>query len=211
MSTAFDSRRDLRRLMALNRVFTHAWHKTTLLTPPPALPDGPLLVTPNHISGLDPALVQGVLRRPVVWMMTAEYYDVPWLKPLFRKVEAIRVDKSASDSTSVRAALSALKDGRVVGIFPEGGLQRERRLRPLQPGVATLAQRLSVPILPVWIEGPMRSSPQRNMGMWRAYLVPHHVRLAVGPVLPPPAKRTAPEEFLDTLRTELLRLQRLCR
>ncbi|MEM8874728.1 MAG: lysophospholipid acyltransferase family protein [Planctomycetota bacterium] len=210
-SGPFDTRVDVRVMMGLNRFFTRFWHRSRVVRPAPRLPDGPFLVTPNHISGLDPALVQSAVPRPIVWMMTAEYYDVAWLRPFLRRVEAIRVDKEINDSSAIRAALGALKAGRVVGIFPEGRLQERRELRPLQPGAVVLAARSGVPMLPVWVDGPMRSHIHRKTNMLKAYLTPHRCRLAVGDFIPAPPRRCDPEPTLETLRAALDGLHTLCR
>ncbi|MEM6313426.1 MAG: lysophospholipid acyltransferase family protein [Planctomycetota bacterium] len=210
-SAPFEDRTDIRALVGLNRFFTRFWHRSRVIRPSPRLPDGPLLVTPNHVSGLDPLLVQSVVRRPIVWMMTAEYYDVPWLRPILRRVQAIRVDKANGDSTAVRSALAALKAGRVVGIFPEGRLQEKRELRPLQPGAAVLAARSGAPMLPVWVDGPMRSHIHRKTNMLKAYFTPHRCRIAVGNPIPASPRKADPAPTLAKLQSALDELHALCR
>ena len=202
---AYEGRRDLGMLKALNYAFCQGWHDVRVLRPPQVPRRGPVLLAINHISGLDPAAVQSALNRPVVWMMTHEFYDRPAMGWFFRRLEAIRVDRTQRDTSAVKAALRGLQAGRVVGIFPEGGIETEPHLKPLQPGAMTLAQRAGVPVHPVWIEGTMR-----NTGMLGAYLKPNRVTLAFGgPIPPDPARRPDIDALTDRLRVALTALSRL--
>jgi 1-acyl-sn-glycerol-3-phosphate acyltransferase len=57
--------------------------------------------------------------------------------------------------SATRAALRALRDGRVLGIFPEGRWSLDGNLLPFQPGVAMLALKGQAPIFPAYLEGTM--------------------------------------------------------
>ena len=50
---------------------------------------------------------------------------------VFKRIEAIPVDRFARDTASVRAALRHLKEGRILGVFPEGRIERTRELYAL--------------------------------------------------------------------------------
>jgi len=66
-------------------------------------------------------------------MMAREYYDLRSLTWLYKIVEAIPVDRSGRDLSATRAALRALNEGRVVGIFPEGKIETSQDLLPFRP------------------------------------------------------------------------------
>lgn len=114
----------------------------------------PALVLANHRSPLDPLLIAvGVDDiRPLGFMMAREYYSIPGLRFINRNQECIPVARDGKDLAATRAALRRLADGKVVGIFPEGGLNTGPGLLPANPGVAWLALKSRAPVYPVFIE-----------------------------------------------------------
>jgi len=66
---------------------------------------------------------------------------------------AIPVENDPRDLGSLRRALQALKQGAVLGIFPEGGRSDDGSLKRGKPGAALLALRAGVPLVPVGIVG----------------------------------------------------------
>ena len=114
---------------------------------------GPLIVVANHASGVDPLLVQSVLPFEPRWMMAADMRH-PMGEWLWRFGRIIFVDRGGSDPVGVREALRHLSGGGVLGLFPEGGIERRvRTLKPFQPGVGLLIRRSGARVLPIVIEG----------------------------------------------------------
>jgi len=114
---------------------------------------GPAIVVANHGGYLDPILLQTGTYRPIRYMMTSDFYDVPSVQPVYRFFRAIRVNENGPPRDSIRGALDVLKAGGVVGMFPEGQLSRDGSLSPVRPGITFLGGRAKVPIVPAWIEG----------------------------------------------------------
>jgi 1-acyl-sn-glycerol-3-phosphate acyltransferase len=79
---------------------------------------------------------------------------------------------------ATRAALRVLKDGKILGMFPEGRIEPHHQLLPFQTGAAMLATRSGVPVFPAYLDGT-----QRQTGMMQAFLHPNHARLSFGPPL----------------------------
>jgi 1-acyl-sn-glycerol-3-phosphate acyltransferase len=171
-----DQRLDRRLLQLLGVTVARCYHRTNVSRAQRLLRDGPAILVCNHISGLDPVMIQSVCPRSIIWMMAREYYEIPTLKWFFRTIEAIPVDRSGRDLTATRAALRTLADGRVLGIFPEGRIEKTRDLIPFQTGVAMMAIKTGVPVYPAYIDGT-----QRGMSMVRAFLTPSEATLAFGP------------------------------
>jgi 1-acyl-sn-glycerol-3-phosphate acyltransferase len=118
------------------------------------LPAGPFVIAPNHESLLDPVVLQLVLPRRLVYLMTEDWYDVAVLTPFFRFVRAIRVrERVGGNRAALAQAALALMNGVSVGIFPEGRLSRDGSLDTFHPGVTLLAMRVGVPIVPAAIQG----------------------------------------------------------
>lgn len=170
-----EDRPTIRILRATNVIFSRIYHQLDVVTPPRLPRHGPAILVCNHISGLDPALIQSACSRMIVWMMAREYYAQPGLRWLFRQVEVIPVDRERRDLSAMRLALAALREGRILGIFPEGKLEDSRQLLPFQTGVALIAMKAKVNVYPGYLDGT-----QRNCSMLQAYLQPQYATIAFG-------------------------------
>ena len=171
-----EQRLDVRLLQLLGVTMARLYHRTYAGAPQRLARRGAAILVCNHISGLDPVMIQSVCARAIVWMMAREYYEIPALKWFFRTIEAIPVDRSGRDLTATRAALRTLAEGRVLGVFPEGRIEKTRELIPFQTGVAMMAIKTGVPVYPAYINGT-----QRGMSMVRAFLTPSEATLSFGP------------------------------
>src|SRR3989440_7100841 len=85
--------------------------------------DGGFLLAANHISHFDPLLISLAVRRKIDWMTMAEFFRVPALGFFLRAVDAFPTERDHADRKSIRAAIEKLNCGRVVGLFPEGGIR----------------------------------------------------------------------------------------
>ena len=109
----------------------------------------------------------------------AEFFRPPAFGFLLHAIDAFPVDRDRADRKSIRAAIERLKEGRLVGLFPEGGIRDGARSllegAPLRPGASTLAQIAGVPILPCVILGSdrlysaKRWLPFRRTPIWIAF------------------------------------------
>ena len=171
-----EQRLDVRLLQLLGVSMARLYHRTYASAPQRLARRGAAILVCNHISGLDPVMIQSLCPRSIVWMMAREYYEIPVLKWFFRTIEAIPVDRTGRDLAATRAALRALGDGRVLGIFPEGKIEKTRDLIPFQTGVAMMAIKTGVPVYPAYINGT-----QRGMSMVRAFLTPSEATITFGP------------------------------
>jgi len=109
-------------------------------------PSGRLVVAGNHDSMLDPFLLAAVIPRPMRFLGKAELWKVPGLRSWLGSVEAIPIHRGSSDVAAIRSAIEALEADAVVGIFPEGGVNREG---PWLRGAARMALATGAPLLPV--------------------------------------------------------------
>jgi 1-acyl-sn-glycerol-3-phosphate acyltransferase len=124
------------------------------------------LLASNHISHFDPFIISSVAERKIDWMAMAEFFPYPLLGHFLRAVDAFPADRNRADRKTIRTAIERLRDGRVVGLFPEGGIRDGARSllegAPLRPGASTLAHIARVPILPCVILGSDRLYSKRN-------------------------------------------------
>jgi 1-acyl-sn-glycerol-3-phosphate acyltransferase len=188
---------DYRLAYALTRQFAVGYQGLHQHTPCPIPRQGPALVVANHTSGLDPTLVQASCRRPIVWLMTREFYDLPHLHWFFKWSGMIPIDVAGHDSKAWRESIRALKRGQVVGVFPEGRIEREGKVMPFQTGVSLLAIRGGAPIFPVYLDGL-----QRNVPMLETYLSAQYPSVAWGKPIFTQGRSTA-RNGLEALTREL--------
>jgi len=111
------------------------------------------------------------------------------------------VDQDGSDLSELKQMIRVLNDDQVLGIFPEGGAQREHReLQPFEPGIGLLARRSGAVIVPVWIEG----TPQAKTMIWH-FLRPSRSVVAFGSPIRPSDKMPN-EEIAGVVREAILHL-----
>jgi 1-acyl-sn-glycerol-3-phosphate acyltransferase len=108
----------------------------------PARGERPVIVVANHTAGVDPMLLQAACPFEITWMMGRDMM-MPGLAPIWNLLRLIPVEregagKAGRDSTALRKAVRALRDGQSVGIFPEGHIPLHGELGEFSPGVGML-------------------------------------------------------------------------
>lgn len=124
-----------------------------------APPVGPCVLVANHTSFLDPLLLGASQRARIVYLMTEVVWRSPSLGWFYRWCRAIPLSTRGANRDALRAARAVLGQGRIVGVFPEGGLSRDGQLLLGSPGAVSLALQANVPIVPVGILGARAAMP----------------------------------------------------
>ncbi len=122
---------------------------------------GGAIIAPNHISVLDSFFVPLVLPRRITYVGKAEYMDDWKTRYVFPAIGMIPIDRSGGDSAqrALDAAAEILEAGELFGIYPEGTRARDGKLHKGHTGIARLALRTGVPIVPVGIIGSADCQP----------------------------------------------------
>ena len=111
---------------------------------------GPLILVANHINFLEVPLMYSYLYpRPMTGWVKHENWKNPFLAFLFTLFNGIPIRRGERDLNAVKAAIAALKEGKILAISPEGTRSSVGKLARGKPGVVLLAQRSGAPILPV--------------------------------------------------------------
>lgn len=121
----------------------------------PHLPaTGPVIVVSNHTNFIDPIVVGcSILQRQVYFMAKEELFRIPLLGHLIQKLGAFPIRRGKFDRVALRAAFAVLKQGKTLGMFPEGTRHKDNKLHPLHQGVSLLAVETNAQILPMIIRG----------------------------------------------------------
>lgn len=120
--------------------------------------DAPYIAMSNHQSALDPIILAYPCKRyEVRFVGKKELVKKKWLENLLNNgLHMITVDRHNSDLAAMRQCVKTLRDGYVLGIFPEGTRHHEELMQEVESGAAVLALRANVPILPVYISSKPR-------------------------------------------------------
>ncbi|MFI8305632.1 lysophospholipid acyltransferase family protein [Streptomyces sp. NPDC085927] len=112
---------------------------------------GPVLLAVNHSHNIDGPMVMGVAPRPTHFLIKQEAFIGP-LDPFLTGIGQVKVDRNTTDRTAISRALGVLRQGGVLGIFPEG-TRGEGDFASLRAGLAYFALRGGAPIVPVAVLG----------------------------------------------------------
>jgi len=121
--------------------------------------DGPFIIVANHSSLLDPVILGVSVRPKIIFVAAAYLFKIHWLGYLLRKANSIPV-QGENDISSLKRALKILQQDGILGIFPEGGVDRQKDDLPIKAGAAYLATKVGVPIVPIKIKGADKVLPR---------------------------------------------------
>ncbi|PIU90163.1 MAG: 1-acyl-sn-glycerol-3-phosphate acyltransferase [Chloroflexi bacterium CG_4_10_14_0_8_um_filter_57_5] len=111
---------------------------------------GPLILVTNHIGSLEvPLLFAHLQPRPVTGFAKIETWDDPFMGWLFDLWGAIPIRRGEADVDALRKGFTALEQGCILAVAPEGTRSRHGRLLRARPGVAMIALRSGVMLLPL--------------------------------------------------------------
>jgi 1-acyl-sn-glycerol-3-phosphate acyltransferase len=129
------------------------------------------ILASNHISHFDPPFLGSRFRRYVDWMAMEELFRNRASAVLMESLCAFKVRRDGTDRTGIRTAVKRLAEGRVVGVFPEGGIRAGKGSvlegAPMWPGVGALSVLSGKPIVPGVILGSDRLYDRRNWFRFR--------------------------------------------
>ena len=121
--------------------------------------DGPFIIVANHSSLLDPVILGVSIKPKIIFVAAAYLFEIRWLGYLLRKANSIPVQRE-NDIKAIKQSLKILQQGGVLGIFPEGGVDRQKDDLPIKAGAAYLATKVGVPIVPIRIKGADKVLPR---------------------------------------------------
>jgi 1-acyl-sn-glycerol-3-phosphate acyltransferase len=124
-------------------------------------PTGPAIVAANHVSFFDTVVLMLSVPRKTYFIGKAEYMDSWKTRTLFPALGLIPIERTAAKQAvaALEVAAETLREGNVLGIYPEGTRSRDGLLHKGHTGVAQLALMTGAPIVPVGLVGTDRIQP----------------------------------------------------
>ena len=115
--------------------------------------EGAAILVSNHVSMWDPIVAGCSVPRNVSFMAKEELFRNPLLGKLFRTLDAFPVKRGRGDTSAIRNSLKVLRNGQVLGLFPEGTRSKTGDLQKGLPGMILLMEKSKAPIVPVRVNG----------------------------------------------------------
>ena len=118
--------------------------------------DAPYIMMGNHTTMLDPFMMAlAVPKQQIRFIGKKELWKFPPFAWFANSINAIPVDRHNTDMEAMRACMRVTREGHVLGIFPEGTRHHAGLMTELESGVAMIALRSKVPLVPVYIAGKL--------------------------------------------------------
>ncbi|MDO5033489.1 MAG: lysophospholipid acyltransferase family protein [Eubacteriales bacterium] len=132
---------------------------------------GPYIILANHQSFFDVMLINPLLPVNPLWLAKQELFQQPLIAPVIKGFGAIPINREDSNFTAVKQVLSALKEGQVIGVFPEATRLKAGQQATKLPkvGLVRLLARADVPLIPLALEYPQRIGHQHRLVIGPAF------------------------------------------
>lgn len=167
----------------------------------PVPSDGPALIVCDHTALGDPLVLLATAGRPVRFLMAAEIYAQTLIRWAFEAVGCIPVQRGKRDIKAIRAMLDGLASQEVIGLFPEGGLDRHR-LDEGHPGIGYLAIKSGATVIPASI---VWNGPHSVTSMLKTLFIPSRATIRYGEPLKFPQESKPSKESMQFCTKEIMR------
>ncbi|MEZ6090272.1 MAG: AMP-binding protein [Pirellulaceae bacterium] len=171
--------------------------------------EGGYLLCSNHVSWLDGSLMLWFIPRPVHFIVDAGNFKGRFMHSLSQVFGSILMHPNPkSIARALKAGRDGLNEGKVIGLFPEGGISRNGQLQAFKPGLQKILKGTEAPIVPVYLDG-MWGSIFSNSGGKFLWKLPQfsrrHLTLYIGKPLPTESPVEAVREKVQQLSAVALR------
>lgn len=112
------------------------------------------IVAANHISYFDPFLIGGIIKQPIAFMGKKELFKNKTLAYLIDRLGCFAVNREKLEVSTIKTAINIFKTPDwLLGIFPQGGIRRNKKIEKINKGFAVIAKQMKTDILPIAITG----------------------------------------------------------
>ena len=122
------------------------WYSVTGLENIPKT--GGVIFSSNHLSYLDPVLWIIVIRRRIRFMAKQELFKHPLLGWFLRRMDVFGVERGSGDMAAVKTAIRVVRNGEILGLYPEGTRSKDGKPGRAKTGVALIAKAAKCDVVP---------------------------------------------------------------
>jgi len=145
---------------------------------------GGVIVAANHLSYLDPPVIGAALKRQATYIAKEGLFRTPLFGKLIRNF-SFPVSRNKPQLSTIKEAVTRLRDGEIVVVFPEGGRSTDGSLQGAKRGVGMIAVISKATVVPTLIEGTDKALP-----VGAKFLRPAKIRVIFGAPLKIEEKET---------------------
>lgn len=143
------------------KLFLKIWHRYEVRGMENIPDSGGVLIASNHASFLDPPAVgAGCRGRPVHFMARDSLWNSKFGKWWMDAVGCIPVARGTGDMKALKLTIKALKEGKVVSIFPEGTRTEDGELQEAKGGIGFIIEKSGCAVVPAYIDGSYKAYPK---------------------------------------------------
>ena len=107
-----------------------------------------MIFSSNHISYLDPVLWIIVIRRRIRFMAKQELFKNPLLGWFLRRMDVFGIERGGGDMAAVKTAIRVVRNGEILGLYPEGTRSKDGKPGRAKTGVALIAKAAKCDVVP---------------------------------------------------------------
>ena len=126
--------------------------------------NGPFIIAANHSSYMDHMVIGAVLlpylNKKIHFLAKKEHFDGIAQKSWHSYVAAIPVDREKGGDEALQQAVKALKQEKIIAIYPEGTRSMNGKIQKAKTGIARLALLSKAPVVPVGLVGTFDILPK---------------------------------------------------
>ena len=166
------------------------------------IPDhGPAVIACNHVSFVDALVISAACRRPIRFVMDHRIFKLPIMSFVFRTARTIPIASAREDVKMMERAFEevakTLREGGLVGIFPEGRITESGELSVFRPGIQRIITTTPVPVVPMALRGLWGSFFSRKDGaaMTKPWRLRPFQRIGLAAGVPVSALQMTPENL----------------
>lgn len=141
-------------IRGLAKLLMHIWFKIEYYGEENIPVSGGFLLVANHVSNLDPVMLAIHLKRQICFMAKAELFGNPLFSAIFGGLGAFAVSRGAGETDKIEFGADLVREGKILGLFPEGTRSKTGELRRAKSGASMVAYKSGANILPAGISYP---------------------------------------------------------
>ena len=161
-----ETMRDMRIYQLSTRFFKLGlliWNRIKIIGADNIPNNGGVLIASNHTSYLDPPIVGvGYRKRPVHFIARDTLWSSSFSRWWFSKVGCIPVSRETGDTKALKLTIKALKEGKVVSIFPEGTRSEDGIIKDAKGGIGFIVKHSKCTVIPAYIHGSFNALPKNS-------------------------------------------------